>query len=103
MKIYISGPITGNKDYKQQFAAAAERIKRNGAEPVNPAEIVLQDGATYADYMRADIAQLMECGGIYMLAGWEFSNGARLEHSIACALEMDIIYSGYDCRHYWNK
>lgn len=37
MRIYISGPITGQKDYKETFALAADRIEEAGHEPVNPA------------------------------------------------------------------
>ena len=36
-KIYISGPITGQENYKTRFSQAEALIKTLHAEPVNPA------------------------------------------------------------------
>lgn len=36
---YLSGPITGQKNYRQQFARAAGTLKEMGYAVINPAEL----------------------------------------------------------------
>ena len=91
-KIYISGKITDNPNYKADFEAAELALKIAGFQPVNPAEEHLPDGATWADYMRHDLKLLCDCDAIYMLNGWRESAGARIEHKLARDLGMEIIY-----------
>ena len=91
-KIYISGKITNNANYKADFEAAELALKIAGFQPVNPAEEKLPDGATWADYMRHDIKLLCDCDAIYMLDGWQESAGAKIEHKLARKLGIEIIY-----------
>ena len=91
-KIYISGKITNNANYKADFEAAGLALKIAGFQPVNPAEEQLPDGATWADHMRHDIKLLCDCDGIYMLNGWRESAGAKIEHKLARDLGIEIIY-----------
>ena len=91
-KIYISGKITNNPNYKAEFEAAELALKIAGFQPVNPAEEHLPDGATWADYMRQDIKLLCDCDAIYMLNGWRESAGAKIEHKLAQDLGIEIIY-----------
>ena len=91
-KIYISGKITNNANYKADFEAAGLALKIAGFQPVNPAEEQLPGGATWADYMRHDIKLLCDCDAIYMLKGWRESAGAKIEHKLARELEIEIIY-----------
>lgn len=78
MKIYISGKITGNPDYKAQFAAAADYVRESGDIPLNPAE--LPQGMTPADYMRICLAMVDSADEVLMIhPEWQDSPGARLE------------------------
>ena len=90
-KIYISGKIADNPNYKADFEAAESALKIAGFQPVNPAEEQLPDGATWADYMRQDIKLLCDCDAIYMLNGWRESAGAKIEHKLAWDLGIEII------------
>lgn len=96
--IYISGRITGNKNWEKQFKEAEEYLKSKGYKviinPLNLAEQVNKEikNATYTDYMKQDIEILILCDDIYMLRGWWRSKGARLERHIAKVLGMKIIY-----------
>lgn len=91
MLIYLAGPISSDLDgYREKFAAAAERLRAEGHEVVNPAENPEQP--SWAAYMRQALAQLVTCQAAAFLPRWEQSRGARREHSIACDLEMPIIY-----------
>ena len=97
MRVYISGPITGNDNYEDDFADAYIRLHNLGHNPVSPVDIgralkyKMGRDPTWAEYMREDIKALMDCDGIYMLDGWEKSSGARLEEHIAMRLEIKRI------------
>jgi hypothetical protein len=91
-KVYISGHITGI-DFGNRFAFSCARnaLELCGYEVVDPSEVQLDDEATWADYMRADLKLLLDCDFIYMLDGWEDSKGARLERELAENLGIEEI------------
>lgn len=92
-RIYIAGPMTGKPDLNfPLFHREAARLRAEGWQVVNPAEINPDPGAGWLPCMRADIKQLVDCEAILMLPGWEWSRGASLEHHIAQRLEMRVIY-----------
>ena len=86
MKIYISGAITGTDNHMERFEAAEKVITEAGYVAVNPAKINsnLPEGTTYDEYMKLSMCLLEMCDVIYMLDGWEESNGANaeLKHAI---------------------
>lgn len=94
-RIYLSGGMSGLPDNNRPaFHAEAARLRAQGHYVVNPAEIDLDEGATWSDYMRADlVAMLSECNTLVMLQGWEQSKGANLEWLIAKALGFEITYA----------
>lgn len=94
MRVYISGPITGVKDYHKHFDAAERTMKRRGYEVLNPAnnDAVMPPTATHEEYMKVCIAQLSCCEGILMLKGWKRSEGAREEFCYAVDHKMPIIF-----------
>lgn len=93
-RVYLSGPMTGIADFNfPAFHAAAERWRQIGYDVVSPAESY--DGRTdlpRPTYLRKDIQALLSVDGIVMLAGWEKSKGATLEHSIAEELGLTIYF-----------
>lgn len=91
MTIYISGKITGNKNFLCDFLNAENKLKTlyPEAKIINPINTI---GDSWCDYMKQDIIKLLNCSAIYMLKGWRRSKGARLEYRIAKALEFKIIY-----------
>lgn len=94
MKVYISGPITGQNNYRERFAAAEELLKKSGYEPINPAEELAEmpKNTTHKEYMEKAIALLACCEGIYMLEGWENSKGARIEFEYAAINKLTICF-----------
>jgi hypothetical protein len=93
-KIYIAGPMTGLPELNfPAFHAEAARLRAQGVEVINPAEINPDIGADWVDCMRADIAHLVTCQGIHLLPGWEKSRGAMLEHHIASALGLEATHA----------
>ena len=92
MRVYVAGPMTGLPDLNfPAFHAAAEKLRAEGHDAINPAEIVADTSTSWLDCMRADIAQLVKCDAVYMLPGWKNSRGATLEHHIASTLGLQVI------------
>lgn len=89
MKIYISGSISQNPNYKEQFAAAESRLIAAGHSVINPAR---NTGNSYKEYIDKGLMQEMQCEAIYMLSGYEESTGAMLELQYAKAVEMKIMF-----------
>lgn len=91
-RVYIAGPMTGYPDLNfPAFHREAARLRSEGLEAINPAEINADPTAGWVDCMRADIRELVTCDAILMLPGWEKSRGATLEHHIAAALGMQVL------------
>ena len=94
MKIYISGKITGDKDYKKKFDDAELYLRRFAAfddsfEVYNPARL---DYGTYEKNLLMDIKKIFECDAIFMMKNWMDSPGAMAEYHVAKALKMPIFY-----------
>jgi hypothetical protein len=93
MVIYISGKITGTDDYMERFAEVEKRLKLDGHRVINPAKrnAHFPKGTSWETYMRSSIRMLTRADAIYLLRDWRRSPGARLEHSIAVALDMVVL------------
>lgn len=90
-KVYLSGPITGIKNYKGLFLFTSKFVKMCDASQVfNPASQIT-DSLGYEDAMKRCVAALAEYDTIMLLPGWHTSKGARLERDVALACGMNII------------
>jgi DNA-binding CsgD family transcriptional regulator len=88
---YLAGPMTGIHDLNfPAFHRHAAKLRAEGLEVINPAEINADKQMAWGDCMRADIAALVTCEGIALMPDWTFSNGATLEHHIAERLGMKV-------------
>lgn len=87
--IYLSGAISGNPDYRKEFAFAEKELVKRGFAVVNPA---LRDGCdTWEEYMRADIADLVtKCDAVAIVNDITNSRGALLEITIARELRLAV-------------
>jgi len=91
--IYISGGITGVKNFAAHFARAEKQLTEQGWDVVNPAKINtnLPPACTHEDYMKVSMAELSLCDTIYMLKGYEKSKGAMEELRYAAGNGYTII------------
>jgi len=94
VRVYISGPITGDKDHYNKFLNAESKLIEEGHEVINPAKIgrILPKSFEHKDYMDIDFALMQKCEAIYLLRGWRASMGALAEVSFAKQREMKILY-----------
>ena len=111
MRIYIAGGMRGYKWYNfPAFDEAEAKLKKQGWETVNPAQIDRDNGFDPKDLpedydwskepigmdvkavIRRDLDALQNCHAIYLLRGWEKSIGARAEKAVAEWLGLEIIY-----------
>lgn len=88
MKIYIAGKITGNPNYKEEFATAERELKKMGHTVLNP---VKNEGFSYKDYIDMGLCELMKCDAICLLPGYEYSKGALLEKHYAKVAGLVVI------------
>lgn len=91
---YLSGPITGHKNYRQQFARAAGTLKEMGYAVINPAELgaaLPLDQMSYEDIMKIDMELLAAADYLVQLPGWEDSKGANRELGFALGTDKIIV------------
>lgn len=88
--IYVAGPMRGKPDNNRAaFNAAAKMLAERGWHPINPVDIefvlpcVNSDGGLdsrrLSDLLHAELAFVARADAIYLLKGWEASEGARHE------------------------
>lgn len=115
-KVYIAGPMSGIPEFNFPAFFRAERLlKEQEYEVVNPADKsaekdldpeayeqgdgakAIETGFNFREAYRWDTNAVIDCDGIYMLKGWQYSPGAVGEHAVAVAMkrhypEYEIIY-----------
>jgi hypothetical protein len=88
--IYISGPMTGLPDFNYPaFEDAAKRLRSLGFRVESPHENAKPDPATWENWMRLAIAQVVKCDGVALLDGWDKSRGACEEVRLADILLIE--------------
>jgi len=90
MKIYIAGKITGVLDPAKLFNAAAQRLRAEGHEVMNPS--ILPEGFEQHEYLKICFAMIDVCDAIYMLNNWEDSLGANKEIKYATCQNKEVQY-----------
>lgn len=94
--IYIAGPMSGLPEYNYPaFMAAAVMLAETHPDAliVNPAEnFERETGLPYPTYIRRSFEQVLSATHLYVLAGWENSQGARAEIAMAGLLDLPILF-----------
>lgn len=90
-RVYISGPMTGIKDFNYPaFHAAEQALRAQGFEVENPANNPDPDPKTWENFMRMAVKQVCECDAVATLPGWWKSKGAMIEVQLAQTLGLEI-------------
>lgn len=104
MKVYISGPMTGIKDFNSAaFNRAAKSLRKAGHKAISPPEedkktfgkflAVSNESKIWSDCLRRDLKDLLKCDSVHLLKNWERSRGATLEMMVAKELGMKFVDS----------
>ena len=88
IRCYISGKMTGNKLYKEEFQIVEDWLAERGFEPVNPAKNSCDN---YREYLDLGIRQLMTCEAISIVPGWISCHSASIEREYAEAVGLAIV------------
>ncbi len=91
MKIYLSGKITGDDNYRPKFDEYENKLKHFGHEVFNPA--AFPNMFTWEEFMEIDLKILSLCDAIFLLEDWKESRGARIEKEEAERLGLKILYA----------
>lgn len=107
-KAMISQPMNGVSDekIKEVQEAAKNKLNRFGFDVVDTyitdSEIDSEIEALGLDkseivspiyYLGVSIERMAQCGAVYFCDGWEDARGCRIEHEVAEAYDLDIIYA----------
>jgi hypothetical protein len=103
LNLYIAGPMRGYLDLNRgEFFKAEDTLRAKGIYKIinpctsddelglTPKQLESTDGLRIV--MSRDLSDISTCDVIYMLNGWEKSEGAKIEHSLATMLNMTILY-----------
>lgn len=77
MKVYIAGKITGDRQYRAKFKAAAKDLETMGHVVLNPA--TLPAGLAETDYINIGLSMLNAADMAVFLPDYQESKGAMLE------------------------
>jgi nucleoside 2-deoxyribosyltransferase len=95
MKLYLAGPMSGLPEHNfPAFFSGAAKLRTAGYNVVNPAERETRAEMLAMGYtlnLKADIKLVVDCDGVALLPGWENSKGAKLEISVARALNIPVM------------
>jgi hypothetical protein len=103
LAVYIAGPMRGYPSNNHKEFDRAERYLQSKKiwDPINPARIDREEGLDPENDMtkeelhmalKRDIKLVFDANCVFMLRGWERSEGARMEHALALALGLGIQY-----------
>lgn len=83
--------------YLKNFDDAELKLRAMGYKVINPTKLLpsrflwIYKIIGYKLTLLYDIWHLLNCDGIYMIDGWQWSKGARLERAIAQLFNIELI------------
>lgn len=91
-RVYVAGPMTGLPEWNfPAFNAEAARLRALGYHVENPAENPDPPCRTWEAYMRLALRQMLTCGTVALLPGWQNSRGAKREVAVAEELGLRVV------------
>jgi len=90
MRLYLSGKISGNENYKNDFAAARVKLENAGYDVCDPTTFNLPEDIPWEEAMKYDIGEMIRCDGVALLSNWLDSKGSAIEARLAKDLGMIV-------------
>ena len=91
-RVYLSGPITNTKNYKGLFMFAEELTALGDAEQIYNPAAQISASSSWEQAMHRCLSEITNYDTVVMLPGWNVSRGARLEHDVAIACGIRVVY-----------
>ncbi|MCL2233167.1 MAG: DUF4406 domain-containing protein [Treponema sp.] len=91
MRLYLSGKISGNDNYKEDFAIGRAKLENAGYDVCDPTTFDLPEDVPWAEAMKHDICQMLKCDAVALLPNWAHSTGACIEARLAENLGMTVL------------
>lgn len=92
-RVYVAGGISKVENFNyNNFMRVKEILESYGWEVHTPFDLDLPKNLPWDLYMHYCLPKMLMCPHVYMLNGWEDSDGACMEHQIAVALKKRIFY-----------
>ena len=93
MKVYICGAVTGlqREAVEKKFETASEMLKKRDFAVINPMKVISNPDASPKLAMKRLMPIMLSCDAIYLLSDWSFSEGAKIEVSLARYAGMKIM------------
>ena len=88
-KLYLSGAITNNPEYKKQFTRKYRELEEKF---IVLSPLFINANLEWKEYMHIDLAMIDVCDVVYMMKGWKDSRGAKIEEVYAQFKDKEIIY-----------
>ena len=88
MRLYLSGKITGNENYKADFTAARVKLEKAGYDVCDPTAFDLPEDVSWVEAMKYDIREMLRCDSVALLSNWQESKGSCIEARLAKDLGM---------------
>lgn len=93
--VFIAGPMTGYQDYNRaEFDAEASVLADRGFTVLNPA--ILPNGLEHQQYLAITLAMLEQADSVFLLDGWEKSQGAMQEFLRARELGLVFMFQSWE-------
>ena len=89
-KVFISGPVTGVKNYKRKFKRIERKMTRRGYQVLNPA--ILPCWMAHDDAMHICMSMIDVADVVLFTDGWMDSKGCCLEHDYATIKKKKTLY-----------
>ena len=100
--IYISGPVSGIKDFNYPLFNRADAWLRSlGFNTISPSKYPA--GLTQSQYMDISLAGVRSADALYVLPNYQKSKGAACEIAYAICLSLVVCYSSVELLAYLNN
>lgn len=90
-RVYLSGPISGVKNYKGLFMFAQKLVELSDASMIYSPATRVPARFSWEQAMNQCLSEITKCETVVMLPGWNVSRGARLERDVALACGVHIV------------
>ena len=89
MKVFLSGSISHDPDYKKHFKEKSDLFKAQGMEVFDPS--LLPPNLPYTTYIKLCLAELVTCDFICYVNDVTTSKGSFIERIVAAACGIEEI------------